>query len=213
MTPSGLVHLPSQDKRPVFVSSLCLGKTVKERAMKNLPLVLMTVLTLSFSLPSFAQNQPQPATLRSILLHELETTHNKADWFVPITVAVDGLTPEQANWQPKGDLHSSGQLTYHLLFWNRLNLERLQGKSSGNFTGKNDETFDKFDEKQWNDTVKQLDQVMTDLENLVKAADDKKLASIATTIANICTHNAYHVGQIVYVRKLQGSWNPAKGVQ
>jgi hypothetical protein len=30
---------------------------------------------------------------------------------------------------------------------------------------------------------------------------------------SICTHNAYHVGQIVYVRKLQGSWNPEKGVK
>jgi hypothetical protein len=36
---------------------------------------------------------------------------------------------------------------------------------------------------------------------------------MAPTIANICTHNAYHIGQIVYVRKLQGSWNPDKGVK
>jgi hypothetical protein len=181
--------------------------------MKYLGVVLPVVVAVSFTLPSFAQNQQQPATLRSILLHELYTTHNKADWFVPIDVAVDGLTPEQANWQPQGGGHSAGQLTYHLLFWNRLNLERLQGKSKGNFTGNNDETFDKFDEKGWNDTVKQLDQVMTDLENLVKSADEKKLASMATTISNLCTHNAYHVGQIVYVRKLQGSWNPEKGVK
>jgi hypothetical protein len=71
----------------------------------------------------------------------------------------------------------------------------------------------KFDSKQWTDTVKQLDQVMTDLEKLVESADDQKLAMWAPTIANICTHNAYHVGQIVYVRKLQGSWNPEKGVK
>ncbi len=181
--------------------------------MRHSVVVVILTLVVPFSLPSFAQNQPDPATLRSILLHELETTHNKADWFVPISVAVDGLTPEQANWQPANGGHSAGQLTYHLLFWNRLNLERLQGKSSGNFTGNNDETFTKFDDKQWSDTVKQLDQLMTDLEKLVASADEKKLASMATTIANICTHNAYHVGQIVYVRKLQGSWNPEKGVK
>ncbi|MEP6937737.1 MAG: hypothetical protein ABI871_06680, partial [Chthoniobacterales bacterium] len=29
----------------------------------------------------------------------------------------------------------------------------------------------------------------------------------------ISTHNAYHTGQILYVRKLQGSWNPANGVK
>jgi DinB superfamily len=169
------------------------------------------LLTCSSTCP--AQSKQQPATLRSILLHELHTTHNQADWFVPISTAVDGLTAEQASWQPPNGGHSAGQLTYHLLFWNRLNLERLKGDNSGKFTGSNDETFNKFDEKQWADTVKQLDQVMTDLEKLVESAEEQKLSSMATTIANICTHNAYHVGQIVYVRKLQGSWNPAKGVQ
>jgi len=53
---------------------------------------------------------------------------------------------------------------------------------------------------------------MTDLEKLVADADDRQLAKWAPTIGNICTHNAYHIGQIVYVRKLQGSWNPDKGV-
>jgi hypothetical protein len=54
---------------------------------------------------------------------------------------------------------------------------------------------------------------MSDLEKLVETANDDQLARWAPTIGNIRTHNAYHVGQIVYVRKLQGSWNPAKGVK
>jgi DinB superfamily len=174
---------------------------------------LAAILIITFSSLTFGQNQQPPATLRSLLLHELQTTHNKADWFVPINTAVEGLTAQQASWQPPNGGHSSGQLTYHLLFWNRQNLQDLQGQNPPKFSGNNDETFTKFDDKQWADTVKQLDQVMTDLEKLVQSADDQKLAKIATTIGNICTHNAYHVGQILYVRKLQGSWNPAKGVQ
>lgn len=182
--------------------------------MKHRVPIIAPVLLLMFTLPAFAQTKPQtPATLRSVLLHELHTTHTEADWFVPISTAVDGLTAEQASWQPANGGHSAGQLTYHLLFWNRLNLERLSGKTKGNFSGNNDETFEKFDNKQWADTVKQLDEVMTELEKLVESSDDKKLAEIAPTIGNICTHNAYHIGQIVYVRKLQGSWNPEKGVK
>jgi hypothetical protein len=182
--------------------------------MKPRVAFVLPVLVVMLSFYGSAQNQQQkPATLRSILLHELHTTHAEADWFVPIDTAVDGLTAEQASWQPAGGGHSAGQLTYHLLFWNRLSLERLSGKSTGKFTGNNDETFDKFDAKQWADTVKQLDQVMTDLEKLVETTDDKRLSEIAPTIGNICTHNAYHIGQIVYVRKLQGSWNPEKGVK
>jgi hypothetical protein len=160
-----------------------------------------------------AQNQPQPATMRSLLLHELRTTHNEADWFVPVNTAVEGLTAEQANWQPTQGGHSAGQLAYHILFWNRRNLQDLRGEPQDKFSGNNDETFDKFDAKQWNDIVKQLDQVMKDLENLVETADEAKLAKIAPTIANISAHNAYHTGQIIYVRKMQGSWNPEKGVK
>ncbi|MFZ0952178.1 MAG: DinB family protein [Candidatus Sulfotelmatobacter sp.] len=182
--------------------------------MKHAIAVLSSVVVLMFSLPSHAQNQPQPpATLRSLLLQELHTTHNQAQWFVPISVAVDGLTAEQASWQPPAGGHSAGQLTYHLLFWNRRSLIKFQGGTNDKFAGDNEQTFEKFDAKQWSDTVKQLDQVMTDLEKLVESADDKNLALWAPTIANICTHNAYHIGQIVYVRKLQGSWNPEKGVK
>jgi hypothetical protein len=182
--------------------------------MKHAPSLLVCFLVLAFSFQCRAQNQKAPpATLRSLLLHELHTTHNKADWFVPINVAVEGLTAEQAGWQPKGDLHSSGELAYHLLFWNRRALQKLKGEKQEKFGGNNDETFTNFNDKQWNDVVKQLDQVMTDFEKFVESADEKTLAADATTVANICTHNAYHVGQIVYVRKLQGSWNPEKGVK
>jgi uncharacterized damage-inducible protein DinB len=181
--------------------------------MKRAIAVMSSILVVMFSSFCQAQSQQAPATLRSILLHELHTTHNQADWFVPISVAVDGLSAQQANWQPPAGGHSAGQLTYHLLFWNRINLQRLKGENPKKFSGDNDETFTKFDEKQWDDTVKQLDQVMTDLEKLIESADEQKLSSMATTVANICTHNAYHVGQIVYVRKLQGSWNADKGVK
>jgi uncharacterized damage-inducible protein DinB len=36
---------------------------------------------------------------------------------------------------------------------------------------------------------------------------------MANTIAHISAHNAYHTGQIIIIRKLQGSWDPAKGVK
>jgi len=179
---------------------------------RTLAIILFFCFT-AFGTLANAQQPAQPATLRSLLLHELRTTHNQADWFAPISVALDGLTPEQANWQPPNGGHSAGQLAYHLLFWNRRSLNNFRGIKNDKFTGENTETFDKFDSKQWTDTVKQLDEVMTDLEKLVESADDQQLAKWAPTIGNICTHNAYHTGQIVYVRKLQGSWNPAKGVK
>src|SRR6266404_2740241 len=60
-------------------------------------------LTFSISLiiaanlhTAIAQSSPTPAptpvTLRSLLLSELHSTHDKAEWFTPIQAAVAGLT-------------------------------------------------------------------------------------------------------------------------
>jgi uncharacterized damage-inducible protein DinB len=54
---------------------------------------------------------------------------------------------------------------------------------------------------------------MTSLEQLVEQADDAALSKMAPAISHVSTHNAYHTGQILYVRKLQGSWNPDNGVK
>jgi uncharacterized damage-inducible protein DinB len=174
---------------------------------------LVFLLVLSLSGFVHAQDQKAPVTLRSILLEQLVTTHNNKDWFVDANTAVAGLTAEQASWTDGKGNHSVGQLAHHLVFWNGQELAKFKGVTPEKFSGNNDETFTKFDAKQWAATVQQLDQVMKELEQVVEATDDKQLAAWASEIAHIGTHNAYHIGQIVFVRKEQGSWDPEKGVK
>ena len=176
---------------------------------------LILALALAFTMNAEAQTQQQkpPATLRSILLDQLHSTHDKSDWFVCGTVAVASLTPKQANWTDGKGNHSVGQLAYHLVFWNQRALQQFRGEKPPKLTGTNDDTFTAFNMKQWTDTVHQLDQVMTDLEKTVENASDAQLAEWAPTLANISTHNAYHIGEIVMVRKEQGAWDASKGVK
>jgi uncharacterized damage-inducible protein DinB len=171
------------------------------------------LLALAFALPAYSQDQKPNPTLKSILLEQLRSTHNKAEWFVPANTAVEGLTAEQANWTDGKGNHSVGQLAYHLVYWDRRSLQKFKGEVQDKFDGNNDETFNNFDAKKWDALVKQLDEVMTDWEKAVESADDVKLKDSYSEIAHIGTHNAYHIGQIVYVRKEQGSWNPEKGVK
>jgi uncharacterized damage-inducible protein DinB len=103
-------------------------------------------------------------------------------------------------------------IAYHLLYWNTNALYRLKGEKAPPTTNDNTETFNKFDAATWADTVKKLDENLTAIEQLVEAADDAKIATMANTISHISTHNAYHTGQIIMIRKLQGSWDPKKGV-
>jgi hypothetical protein len=178
------------------------------------PLILTAMAAaIAFILPSHAQTSKPAPTLKSILLDELHSTHDKSDWFVCGNVAVANLTPEQARWTDGKGNHSVGQLTYHLVFWNQRALQNFRGEKPPKFSGNNDETFNNFDAKQWNDIVHQLDQVMTDIEKTVENATDAQLAKWSPTIANISTHNAYHIGEIVMVRKEQGAWDASKGVK
>ena len=168
-------------------------------------------LLLSWAVLIHAQDT-KTSTLREVLLSKLRSTHTNAEWFVPANTAVKGLTAEQANWTDGKGNHSVGQLAYHLVFWNRRNLAKLKGESLEKFSGNNDETFARFDSKTWSETVKQLDEVMKELEEWVESVDEAKLKESAQVITHISTHNAYHVGQIIYVRREQGSWDPKNGV-
>jgi uncharacterized damage-inducible protein DinB len=127
--------------------------------------------------------------------------------------AVSGLTPEQAAWRDSHGNHSVGQLVYHLAYWNRAELAKFKGETPEKFSGNNNDTFDKYDPKQWDATVQQFNDVMTELEKAVDTADDQKLAKWSSMIAHVGAHNAYHIGEIVFVRKEQGSWDPEKGVK
>jgi uncharacterized damage-inducible protein DinB len=176
---------------------------------------ILFLLTLVLSSSAHAQtNTNKEATLKSALLEQLRSSHNQKDWFVSVNDALAGLTPEQASWKDTSGNHSIGQLANHLLFWDTDQLARFKGEEPPKYGGKNDETFNNFDSKNWPAIVKQLDAVLTELEKAVEAADDKKIREWAPALlGHVAAHNAYHVGQIIYVRRLQGSWNPENGVK
>jgi len=175
------------------------------------PLLVAVIFAMIVNV--YAQEQKkEPATLKSILLEQLRSTHNKAEWFVPTNTAIAGLTPQQAAWTD-GKNHSVGQLTYHLVFWDKEELAKFKGEPPAKYSGKNDDTFNDYDPKKWDQTVKELDQVLTEWEKAIESADDAKIKEWASGIAHVGTHNAYHIGEIVMVRKEQGSWNPENGVK
>jgi len=179
--------------------------------MKKLSLL---ILLATLPLAAQAQDVKGPKDLRGILLELIKTTHNQKDWFVPGNTAIEGLTAEQARWSDGASgNHSVGQLAFHLVFWNSQELAKFKGQKPPTFDGNNEETFNDFDAKKWTETVKQFDDVMTGWETAIAAADDKKLAEWASTIDHVAAHNAYHIGQIIYVRKLHGTWNPSNGVK
>ena len=159
-----------------------------------------------------SQKNDNPS-LRPLLLELLKNTHSNKNWFVPINAAVEGLTAEQANQKDSTANHSIGQLVSHLIFWNERNLISFQGNKPPDFSGDNKATFKTLDEKEWQLSIKKIDSIQTSLEQTIEKATDKQLGEWSSDIVNICAHNAYHTGQIVYIRKKNGWWDEDQGVK
>ena len=97
------------------------------------------VFLLLFALPLCAQSNDKkpPTTLRGVLLEQLRTSHDQEDWYVPASIAVDGLTAEQAMWSPGKGNHSVGQLAYHIWYWDQRALNDFNGVKNQPFDGNN----------------------------------------------------------------------------
>jgi uncharacterized damage-inducible protein DinB len=181
---------------------------------RNVSAIAALVAVFGALVPAGASAADKPApTLRTILLDQLKSTHTSEEWFVPAALALADLTPEQANWSPGGESHSVAQLATHLVFWNQRVLDQFRGTPQKDFGGDNKETFTPVDATTWPATIAKLDEILKEMEQVIEAADEAKLAAMAPTVAHVSTHNAYHLGQILYVRKLHGMWNPEKGVK
>ena len=176
---------------------------------------LSGLLLIAVTAAAAAQAPPKSdPTLKSILLSQLKQTHDQQDWFVPVENAVAGLTAEQAAWKQGNANHSISQLVQHLVFWNSSQLATWKGQKPPAYSGKNDETFgNNLDKAAWEKAVKQLNAVLTDMEKWIEASDEASFKKQADNIAHVSVHNAYHTGQILFIRKQQGSWDPEKGVK
>jgi uncharacterized damage-inducible protein DinB len=149
--------------------------------------------------------------------------HNQKNWFVPVSDALAGLTAEQASWNDGDDNHSIWQIVNHLIFWNERWLMRFRGEVPPKMEGENSGTFSGAgSEGEWKKTVKKLDEVLTEWETRLKETGDDVLEREAyegygdswlAMLTQTTIHNAYHIGQIVTLRKQQGSWNPEQGVK
>lgn len=160
-------------------------------------------------------------SIKQLLLDQFSSTYDQNAWFVTIRNAVEGVTAEQADWKPAGAEASSirGFLT-HVHYYNFAYLQRFKLGDYEYTKGDNDETFET--EKSWEQEIVDFDAMMQEWRSEMQNAADSKFdelvpnrtdgATWTDILGCINTHTAYHAGEIVLLRKLQGSWNKEKGV-
>ncbi|CAN5398056.1 DinB family protein [soil metagenome] len=161
--------------------------------------------------------------MKEILLEQFTVTFDENGWFVALKNALDGLSVEDALWK-EGELdHSIWELVVHLRYWNERWLRRFSGGEVGESKETIDATFrgESGGAEEWEKLKDELFQVFADWKRAIETVDEAKFSEQVSDdydepwsvpIAHQNIHNAYHIGQIVVIRKIQGSWNAKQGV-
>jgi uncharacterized damage-inducible protein DinB len=123
-------------------------------------------------------------------------------WAAAWSKSIEGLTAAQAAWSPAPGRHSIWQIVLHMVFWRESHLKRL---ATGN--------------KHTDDEYKRLNfPEITDVSEAAWAEARRRFADTQSRVAaglrdpdtkhDVLTyflpHDSYHIGQINYLRALQG---------
>ena len=161
-------------------------------------------------------------SLKESLREQFRVCFLENGWFVATGNAFRGISAEQAAWRAEGSNNSIWQLLSHLNYYNNAYLERFRGNEFEYRIADNDETFVQGDAwvDDWQAEVARFESIVSGWISEIENADEARFNELAPPydtpwwqiILNICAHSAHHGGQIVLLRKLQGSWDIAKGV-
>ena len=121
-------------------------------------------------------------------------------WWPAFTTAAKDLSAQQASWKPQAGRHSIWQNLNHICFWREVVVRRVNGeKPAGDeLERRNFEEPAEPSDAAWRETIARFERS----QKLVRDA----LASGKLTEEKfkfMVPHDAYHMGQIMYLRALQ----------
>lgn len=169
--------------------------------------------------------------LMDIFRMQFDFVWDTETWFLPLESALSGLNSADASWQPPGGGNTIWQTVNHLNYYNALLVRQLNDTTPGTETFNNTPTYgdigeppnskwqavlaeDTFgdignpaDSGKWKVTVAETRLICEDLRKLLAQMNDIQLdEEHVGRLARQMLHNVYHIGQIVFIRKQQGSW-------
>jgi uncharacterized damage-inducible protein DinB len=159
----------------------------------------------------------------TLLLQLRDYSWDQEGWFLPLAEALKGLEAAGASWQPPGGGNTIWQTVNHVNYYNNRMLLLLTGQPPGPQI-ENDPTFqepgDPHDTAGWAGTLAETRRIAEGLRQALAERTDADLdqplgsvspAPLAERMAAWIMHDTYHTGQIVLIRKQQGSWPAHRG--
>jgi uncharacterized damage-inducible protein DinB len=136
--------------------------------------------------------------------------------FEPPSRVLDGLSSDQAAAKLDGWPHSIAELVAHMLFWQRNDIAAIEtGSEPPEPTPAED-----WPEVTRDDWPRLRDEFLASLERTKEMARDPELLdrtvlgdpfTVGLRMVWFTGHNAYHLGQVVLLRRILGAWPPRGG--
>ncbi|PAE94102.1 DinB family protein [Shouchella clausii] len=148
---------------------------------------------------------------KTVLLDQLLANANDPSWYIPFQEAVKGISEIEAFWKPDKSSHSIAEIVQHLIYWNQIWQTRYEKadartvpsvkKNVDSFLVPKNKTFQTL-QTELLDILLRWQDLITEKQLSEKVKGYPVEAEWWGLIANATTHNAYHVGQIAFLRKM-----------
>lgn len=152
---------------------------------------------------------------KEIVLHLWDSAYDVEGWHPPLKDALHGVTSEIALWRVTESSHNIWELLNHLICYKDRFMCRLEGRTFDPAITDNEETFQRgmgSTERAWQERVSHLAALQKIIRETIASLSDKDLdrplpdAPVGSQLLSLTSHDSYHTGQIMFIRKLQGSW-------
>lgn len=153
--------------------------------------------------------------ISEVLLQNWDYAMDTEDWSPPLGAALEGVNAELALWKAQGESGNSiWENVNHLTYYKERLLAKLTGKQGPPTLEGNDDTFTVTEsgEEAWGKAVERLKKAHAGLREVIEALGEGAYEwggsghAPGEEVMSLILHDAYHTGQIVLLRKLQGSW-------
>lgn len=122
-------------------------------------------------------------------------------WAAPWSKAIDDLTPVQAAWSPSQGRHSIWQIVNHMIFWRDDALRALTNTRAKELERerRNFEAPAEISPKAWDAVKRRFAETQQQVRDAI--ADPRNPLE---RLQYLTFHDSYHIGQIMYLRSMQG---------
>ncbi|CAN5638741.1 DinB family protein [soil metagenome] len=154
---------------------------------------------------------------KEVIYQQFTAIYNEENWFKPFSEVLKGISDTGFNYKPSPDINSIREIVNHLFFWNERWLKTFRQESLAPFEKSNDDTFYYFNESESKDSL--IEKLLSSMEEWKKALSEcnedimesdrffrknikpEEIDKWWETLLNINIHNAYHLGQILLLKK------------